>query len=368
MNILLCSQIGKTNQYIEELTKAYQKNGHNVILSTQNFLYSTFLPDFVHIHWPEAIYRWNNDLSKTEKTINLIKKRVQFYVNANIPIVYTAHDIVSHQNFSEFDKEMFNIIISSAGIIVHHGKESIPLLKEYYPKSKEAEHVICPHGPYPYIKENPNTSRKYYGLPKDKYVFLNFGIQQEYKGGDFTSNVFKNASKVNAFLFTIGLRNFYKSKENKLFYFLGKINDRVISPYYSKVLSKFSKHKKTALREVPNSEIPKIMSSIDVLFLGHKRGLNSGLIALALTYQKPVIFPDIGNFKEQVKSWPWYETYDVSNIKSAQEAVKRMIKKIGNNRPGEVVFDNSDWLNKESWDNHVNIITEAVKASQGKEK
>lgn len=362
MKILLCANIGKTNQYIEEISKAYQKQGHDVIFGSKNFFFSNFIPDIVHIQWPEALYRWNYKSKNKIKIIKLIEERLLFYSKNKIPIVYTVHNIIPHENVSDFDKNIFNIIASQSNIIIHHGKKSITLAKKVYPKCKKAKHIIAPHGPYPFVKKDSLSARKHYNIPMNKYVLLNFGLQRSYKGPAFINSVHKK-SKTNTFLFTIGPPKVDFYIKNKWISFIIKFYKKIIIPYWKKTFSFLFKNKKTILREVPNDEIPIIMAAIDIVFLGHKKGLNSGLLALAASYGKPVIFPNIGNFKNQLDGWDWFETYDPGNTDSAIKALKKIYKRIKNNNsvPGQVTFNNNNWLKNNSWDNHVKIIVESIK-------
>ncbi len=359
MNILLLENISRTNQYIAQLSKAYQKKGHCVILGSDNFFYSNFIPDFVHIQWPESLYLWNNTV-KNKKTIFLFEKRLRFYSENNVPVVYTIHNILPHDNPSLFDEKIFYIVSKFTNIFVHHGEKSIYLIKERYPFSKKSKHIVCPHGPYPYIKKDSSIAKKFYNLPENKIIYLNFGLQRPYKNSSFTTSVFKNLPS-NNFLFTIGPQMFCSNKEESLKFFFGKLNDKILSPYYRKTTNPFSKNKKAFLREVKNVEIPQIMAATDAFFLGHKSGLNSGLLPLAASYKKPVVFPDIGNFKEQLIEWPWKKCYTPNDIASARKAVCNISSSIIENKNIRH-FDNKKWLVENSWEKHVsNIIVEVEK-------
>jgi hypothetical protein len=117
---------------------------------------------------------------------------------------------------------------------------------------------------------------------------------------------------------------------------------------------------KTISRKFKTEEIPQIMAASDCMFLGHRAGLNSGLLALAASYGKPVVFPDIGNFRDQLQHWEWSEPYRAGDIHSARNALRRMIDRIAEYRPGNVFFDNKAWLDMHSWSKHVDTVVAAV--------
>lgn len=367
MDILLCDRVNQQfNQYIEHLTAAYQKEGHNVILDVQNFLFSNFMPRFVHIQWPEAIYCWRCELPKNDYTLNFIKQRLDFYASNGIPIVYTVHNLSPHDGNCEFSKKIFETIITKAAIIVHHGKDSITKTLNNYPSTNKSVHIICPHGPYLYDPNDTFKSRIEYHLPAFSYVYLNFGIQKKYKGYNFSKKVFKRFKARHVFFFTIGKR-IYKKNYGHLYRFKELATDFI----ETKLNLLNSTTRKTVFRLVSHNEISKILAASDVLFLGHQKGLNSGLLSLAASYGKPVVFPNIGNFKEQLNGWPWYESYEVANLDSALEALRRMHARIVLYPPGKIFFDNTEWLKYNSWEIHIKSIINAVEewySTSNKEK
>jgi len=74
-----------------------------------------------------------------------------------------------------------------------------------------------------------------------------------------------------------------------------------------------------------------------------------------------VVYPELGNFNEQLIGYKWHEPYDVGSVNSAIEAIKRMKNRISGFPPGRVSFDNQEWLRINAWHKHVEIIVDAVK-------
>ena len=92
--------------------------------------------------------------------------------------------------------------------------------------------------------------------------------------------------------------------------------------------------------------------------MAHKKGsLNSGILPLAATYNKPVVFPDIGCFKEQMKNWV-FDTYKEDDENNAIESIAKMYNKIRNNQPD---INNTSWLREYSWESHVKNIMDSIK-------
>ena len=106
------------------------------------------------------------------------------------------------------------------------------------------------------------------------------------------------------------------------------------------------------------------MGATDIVFLGHQQGLNSGILALAASYSKAIVYPDIGNFSEQVSGWKWCEPYEVGNIESAVAAFGRLRDKFHDFNPGVELPGNAGWQEKNSWKKHVEHIRESLDQRQ----
>ncbi len=362
MKIILSENLEQQNPYVRYLSDEYKRRGVSVIFGMDNFFHSTFLPDFVHIQWPESIYRKKSFLNNKE-TMDLIQNRLAWYSENKIPIVYTVHNMLPHEKPNSFDRDVFSLILSNSGIIVHHGKSSIEMVKKEFPECKEKNHIITPHGPHRFIKYDSFIARKEYKLPKNKYIILNFGRQVGYKGGPFSKKVFRAWNNPNTYFFTIGKISKYSGGDGlyfKLRTFLKKQKEEKLSL----IDGKFRKREKLIFRTVREDEVSKVMAATDIVFLGHQSGLNSGILPLAASYGKPVVFPDIGNFEDQVKGFSYYDKYDNSNLLSAKSAIERMYERIRKSTPGNTTFDNKNWLKHNSWEKHVDIILENVKKTK----
>ena len=172
----------------------------------------------------------------------------------------------------------------------------------------------------------------------------------------FINGAFKKWAEEKALLFTIGPKTM-ACRSNSFSRSMNLFLQKFIDPRLSALASTFSKRSKSVLRPVHTNEIPKIISATDVFFLGHQEGINSGLLALAASYGKPVVFPDLFNFSEQISCWSWKEQYKTGDEASAVKALERMMDRLNHIPPGQVMFDNKEWLSANSWDKHVRIIT-----------
>jgi beta-1,4-mannosyltransferase len=357
MNVLLCERINSANQYVEQLANAYQNAGHPTIVDVQNFLFSDFTPDILHIQWPEAIYRWRFNLPATTGTLALIKDRLNWYHSRGCCVVHTIHNLRPHTELGElFERDVYAAVLEYSDILVHHGEASIQLIEQAYGATATAARavIVAPHGPYPVSPEDPGRARRRYDLPDDQTVFLSFGRQRDNKGPNFVQRCFEKSARTSPHLFVIGPRPITGSSTvaRNLKRAARALQDRA-SP-----LTKRWNNSTVINREVTHQEIPLIMAAADALFLGHQSGLNSGIIALAASYAKPVVYPDIGNFSEQVAGWPWAFPYRANDLKSARSAIRAVLARLDTEaRPA---LDNSEWLQQNSWERHVHAIINTV--------
>lgn len=352
MTILITDQPG-TNSNITSLIEAYKKAGYNIICGVHNFFYSNLVPDIVHIQWPEKIYSWYpfSALSE-EKKIKLIEDRLRFYRNNKAVIVHTIHNVEPHiPEKIDFERKVFKLIIEYSDILSHYCSKSIGILNRNYPESFDKRNIANPRGDYLIdFQDIPQEeARRKLGIPLNKFVILNFGSQQRYKGEEFIEAVFKQLPVKEKYLLTAGNYR-YQGYSN-----LSR-TARMIRNYFRMNLKYESK--KYFYKTVDPEDLPLYVNASDILFLGHHGGsLNSGILPLAATFAKPVVFPDIGCFKEQMNNWT-FESYKQNDKQNAIQAIVALYNKI--KKSGEASLDNSLWLEKNSWDKHVlRIINEA---------
>ena len=339
----------QNNSYTTSLINAYRESGNIVVCDPHNFFYSDLIPEVLHIHWPERLYQWYplSEKTPTEK-IEILKRKLEWYKSKGTVIVFTVHDLVLH--FSKdrtLDEKMFKLIIAYSNVICHHCLGAIGIFTELYPEAANKHNIVNHHGDYliDYQNISKQKARTILDIPEDKFVILNFGSQQAYKGREFIEKVFNSCNINNKYLLTAG--NYYYRD----LHFIKKIIMEIRNA--SKVKKNFI-DKKFIYRIIPNEEIPIFFSASDLVFLGHKRGLVSGLIPLAATYSKPVVYPELGCFNEQMNDW-FGASYETGNKAQALEAIKALHYKLQ-----KMSLDNTAWLEKNSWKNHIRLILKSV--------
>ena len=145
MNILITERPSE-NGYIESLINAYLRASHTVVCDVSNFFYSNYVPDILHIHWPESLYQWCsieavNEIEMQES----IEERLLWYKRNGTTIIHTIHNLCPHDSKQSRDQDVFNLVIQYADLLVHHCAESINLTSDSYPDVSRKKNIIYPN-------------------------------------------------------------------------------------------------------------------------------------------------------------------------------------------------------------------------------
>lgn len=353
MNILLTEK-PSLNGYIESLLHAYQRAGHAVICDPSNFLYSDFVPDVLHIHWPERITYWHQALQGLSAPQQVAKaaERLAWYKARGTKIVLTIHNLVPHAAGSGSHADpAVACCIAHADIVVHHCQASVRETLQLYPTAGERANIVCRHGDYllQYRDVEAQAARRLLGIPADAFVVLSFGRQRAYKNAEFVQQVFDTLPVPHKFLLIAGNFDFFPHRGVKVWRLKARNWIRQRFPW---------RDRKFVYREIRDAELPEFIAASDVFFLGQTRALNSGQLALAATFAKPAVYPQIGCFGEAMEGWIG-EAYPAGNTAAAVAALEQVRTRMQSvaGKP-----DNAAWLARNSWDSHVAGILEALSA------
>ena len=332
------------NGYIPSLVKGYQNAQCEVVVGKVNFYLSNYKPDIVHIHWPENLY--DKDCVPFDKPNDVITKRIKWYKEQGAKIVLTVHNLLPHDEIKrKTRRSICESVLEYADIIVHHGQSSIKLMKKEYPKIVKKTHIVCPHGHYlvHYQAVPKRESRNYLKLPQHAFVILNFGRVQPYKGFELLRKIFKKWRHPDKLLLVAGRFDYKESP-------LSRLRRKGME-----LVGRYARKERFYFKRIKTQDIGYYFAAADLLLLSHKDGLTSGVLSMAATYGKPVVYPDIGNFREQIEGWIG-ESYQCGDVGSALSALDAIVRRMDEG----LDMDNKIWLAKNSWDEHVNRILSAV--------
>lgn len=203
-------------------------------------------------------------------------------------IVFTVHDLEKYGEKSFYQKMLRRIahhlvFLLSDHVHVHNFYTRKSLEIEY--RRKNAVHVI-PHGNY--IGYYPNRisksdARKQLDVPEGSFVYLFLGLIRPYKGLEELFSAFKKLDGPNARLLVAGRVFGVDGYEIRLKEIIR--NDSRI-----KLIPEF----------VPDEALQTYFNACDVFVLPYRHITTSGAAALALSFGRPIIAPDITSFQEVI--------------------------------------------------------------------
>lgn len=275
------------NIYIRELGRAYQSVGCDVVYGKDNFIEYAIQPDLIHIHWPE-LFRYLSAADNHLRAV-LFLDALRKYKQNGAQLVWTIHNLTPHENTThEQDALVYQGLINHADLIVHHCSKSKESLAELYAVSASTAQIIIPHGhyfAYPSGVTQPEA-RRWLGIPDDAFVYLHFGNIRTYKGLDDLYLAFRQVRAKNKWLLIAGQ---YQSISGS-----NGLHDKALLW----AMKHLSRRISLSLFSIPDERIQYFMAASDCVVLSHRRGLNSGVAILGMTFGKPVVGPDIGCVKD----------------------------------------------------------------------
>ncbi len=207
-----------------------------------------------------------------------------------IKVLYTFHDVEPFESFSG-GQELLNLFYSlaDAGTIGNRAEQEKLLTKYGFPKNKL---TMAQHGIYTifdFKKYDQASARKHLKIPQNKKVILCFGILRPYKGFDDVITAMPKILKnhPDAYLYISAGVRVFGGPENLI-----KLAKKL----------KLEKNSKMVFDFVPSNEIEPIFKAADVVVLPYRQVSQSGILNLALYFQKPVILSKLFVETDEVKN------------------------------------------------------------------
>lgn len=284
--LMVSSYIGK-NTYVKNLVDAL-KSECFVATGIESFWCSNIPFDIVHIHYPEELFYWDSNYG--EEGLHSLEKRIEYWKKLGSKIVVTIHDERAHRGKKD-DKKLFKLIYENADGMIHLGRFSY----ENLGLSNGVSDVL-PHHLYQDLIElkidNPKSSPN-----KGETVFLSIGAIRKQAERSFLLNsfyLFRKNNKKSKLL----ICNFKLPSES-----IGFKSDPLRKIWYE-LAFRFKKFfflwRNVYLldHDISKEQMKGLVSQSDILITPRVDSLNSGIIFLALSLNKPVIGPSIGNMTE----------------------------------------------------------------------
>lgn len=262
-NYLLYTHMWKNGVVVEEFT----------ILKVLFGKYQIF-----HIHWPEFFLTDKFLLRGISKSIGMLLL-IDWMKSRGTKVVWTVHNIVSHENYYPRVESIFwRIFIKKVDAAINLTAVSDALLLVKFPDLINRPRRVIPHGHYKEIYENTYTqteSRKSLGVPLDAKVFLFFGAIRSYKNVPALIDSFNDLDYKDSYLIIAG----------------GTNDKRIMADILER--RKGNGHIILRIEHIPQNEVQVFFNASDLVVLPFSEVLNSGSALLALSFNKPILVPDV---------------------------------------------------------------------------
>ena len=226
--------------------------------------------------------------------------------------VLTVHDVSSFSDQKDFhviSKLVYNLADS---ITTHNQFSKNEIIKMHNYLNKKI-HII-PHGNYiPFInlQSRQAKSRDKLNLPKDKKILLFFGMIKKVKGLDVLLKAFQDIVLEFPEIILLVAGKPWKDKFDEYQYLIDKYNltDNVI------LYTKF----------IPENQVSLFYSSCDLVVLPYKKIYQSGVLMMALSYERPVLVSDLSPLKELITNNENGFTFQSENSADLSDRLKEIL-------------------------------------------
>lgn len=227
-------------------------------------------------------------------------------------IVLTIHDVSSFDRGQRFNL-LNNIIYKLADLILTHNQFSKSEI-EKVSDIQDLKIEIIPHGNYiPFISINKDQSfsRKRLKLPMYKNILLFFGLIKEVKGLDVLLKAFKDV--VVKHPETILLIAGKPWKKDFLSY--QNIIDKYNLKDYCELHIKF----------IPHEDVAYYYSACDLVVLPYKKIYQSGVLMMAMSYEKPVLVSNLPPLQEVITNRKDGFIFESENIQQLASIINEIL-------------------------------------------
>lgn len=234
--------------------------------------------DFVaHIHWLNVVMAKAEDETEARDAMKVYLEQLHALVDSGARLMWTVHNILPHEaRFSDLEAELRREVVALAERVHVMSPSTRELVAPYFdiPREKllQVPHPSY-HGVYPSWMSR-EQARLELGIAPDARVFLLIGRVQPYKGLTELLDAFDELCEAEPgrnVLLVAGPPN--KEDETREF------RQRLLT--HPSALA--------ALRKIPDDEMQVYLRAADVAVFPYRRSLNSGALALTLTFGLPAI-------------------------------------------------------------------------------
>jgi glycosyltransferase involved in cell wall biosynthesis len=315
------------NPYIDQLNDALRGHGFEIEPLTRRALLER--PDVVHVHWPEALVRWERPAAVAVLDVAKVLGGLWLARRRGTRVVWTGHNLGPHEPVRPLLMAVFlRGFGASTDVVVSLSESASVALRERFEWLSGRPVVVIPHGHYRDVYDAPpsrEVARGRIGISSELPVFLLMGQLRRYKRVPELVRAFEAGFAGRAHLLVAGAAN---------------------EPGLARELTEQADlGAGTTLRlgRVPEAEVPVLHGAADVVVLPYASGstLNSGAAILALSLGRPVVVPDSGAMRElgELVGPGWVHTFRGAPV----DALSVAYQALSSDRPAPPDLTDLEW-------------------------
>lgn len=274
LNVLLIPPVN--NPFFTRLTDALTNSRCNICTNTNEFWNPTKYYDILHIQFPEFL---GNSFVNQHKALLGIRNQLNNFKFAGTKIIWTAHNLNPHEK--KYKNLIYPTIVKESHGIIVQSQIGKKLLINKYPFAVKKQIITIPHGNYIGVYPNEITkkqARDKLKIIEEETVFLNFGLQRDYKNVYLVYQAFKKSLKLNNHIRLLIFGQPFTIRRKIFFLYLKYFQKKVtVIPSY-----------------IPDNEIQIYFNAADIAIFAYKNIFMSGSVILAESFGLPIIAPNIG--------------------------------------------------------------------------
>jgi hypothetical protein len=296
------------NPYLEEI----------ITYSSHDFKYDHYLNynssyDYVHIHWPEALFDWKEPTTAQLDELQICIKQWKL----SSLLIYTKHDFQRNKGTTPNFTRLFNLVEVNTDVFIHLGNFTRTYYQKKYPLAK---HKVVLH---PLYKKTFNilskdVARERLQISKSDLVIIVPGTIRNYAERDMIINAFNSLKFSDKVLICINMHSELR------YDFPGRVKLKRFADVKKILINRFKrKHQPPkyifTYETQSNHDLEVKMSASDLVFVPRHQTFNSGMVFLGFTFNKIVVGPSIGNIREQLKELklPLFNPKSKSSVNTA---------------------------------------------------
>jgi len=272
----------------------YSEMGPNVLVD--EFSASKLLRSYAvwHIHWPESLLNIRNP-SRAKLKLGAFFAAVDYLRWRGVKIVWTMHNFKSHEAlYPHLEARFWRRFIPRVDGAISLSETGLSIAKAKFPGLQRVPTVVIPHGHY--RGQYPMSAvqgRESLGIPANARVVLFFGAVRAYKNIVALVHAFREVATPDALLYIVGQPNTAALTE--------EIRKAASTDNRVRVVFEF----------VKNEDVSKFMQAADLVVLPYRTILNSGSALLALSFNRPILVPDLGSMGDLKNDFgsAWVQTF-----------------------------------------------------------